>query len=115
MLLSNTFNSMRKLSKASVWLENLEGGIEYLRDVIINDKLGINAQLEADADKLISSYQCEWTTTLSNDDQLKRFSHFINSDERDSNVVFVSEREQHRPATEEEKAPIYNISVEEHA
>lgn len=104
-----------KLQRTSVWLENLEGGIEYLRDVIINDKLGINAQLEADADKLISSYQCEWTTTLNNDDQLKRFSHFINSDERDSNVVFVSEREQHRPATEEEKAPIYNISVEEHA
>lgn len=102
-----------KVQRTSVWLDNLEGGIEYLRDVIINDKLGINAQLETDVEKLIASFQCEWTTTLEDDSQLKRFNHFINSSERDSNVTFVPEREQHRPATENEKTPIYTISLEE--
>ena len=35
-----------KLSRTSTWLESLEGGIDYLRDVIVSDKLGLNAQLE---------------------------------------------------------------------
>ncbi|PSV22362.1 nitrite reductase (NAD(P)H) [Photobacterium leiognathi subsp. mandapamensis] len=102
-----------KLQRTSTWLESLDGGVEYLREVIINDKLGINEQLEADIEKLINSYQCEWSNTLDNEQQLKRFSHFINSDKRDDNVVFVPSRDQHRPATNEEKAHTYAISLEE--
>ncbi|WP_318488292.1 nitrite reductase large subunit NirB [Photobacterium leiognathi] len=102
-----------KLQRTSTWLESLDGGVEYLREVIVNDKLGINEQLEADIEKLISSYQCEWSNTLDNVQQLKRFSYFINSDKRDDNVVFVPSREQHRPATNEEKAHTYAISLEE--
>ncbi|WP_318444372.1 nitrite reductase large subunit NirB [Photobacterium leiognathi] len=102
-----------KLQRTSTWLESLDGGVEYLREVIVNDKLGINEQLEADIEKLISSYQCEWSNTLDNVQQLKRFSHFINSDKRDDNVVFVPSRDQHRPATNEEKAHTYAISLEE--
>ncbi|WP_220719529.1 nitrite reductase large subunit NirB [Agarivorans litoreus] len=94
-----------KLQRTSVWLENLEGGVDYLREVVVNDKLGINQQLEADVAKLVASYSCEWSDTLNDEAQLKRFAHFINSDQRDENVVFVSEREQHRPATFAEKHP----------
>ncbi|WP_318516901.1 nitrite reductase large subunit NirB [Photobacterium leiognathi] len=102
-----------KLQRTSTWLESLDGGVEYLREVIVNDKLGINEQLEADIEKLINSYQCEWSNTLDNAQQLKRFSHFINSNKRDDNVVFVPSRDQHRPATNEEKANTYAISLEE--
>ncbi|MDO6764974.1 nitrite reductase large subunit NirB [Agarivorans sp. 1_MG-2023] len=94
-----------KLQRTSVWLENLEGGVDYLREVIVNDKLGINQQLEADVTKLIENFSCEWTDTINDEVQLKRFAHFINSDQRDNNVVFVDEREQHRPATFSEKNP----------
>ncbi|EGQ7776784.1 TPA: nitrite reductase large subunit NirB [Vibrio parahaemolyticus] len=93
------------LQRTSVWMENMEGGVEYLRDVIVNDKLGINAQLEADVAKLVDEYECEWTATINDESQLTRFAHFINSDKRDDNVVFVQEREQHRPATFTEKHP----------
>ncbi|OLQ93523.1 nitrite reductase large subunit [Vibrio panuliri] len=93
------------LQRTSVWMENMEGGVDYLREVILNDKLGINAQLEADVAKLVDEYQCEWTATINDESQLTRFSHFINSDKRDENVVFVPEREQHRPATFTEKHP----------
>ncbi|CAM2994545.1 nitrite reductase large subunit NirB [Vibrio rarus] len=93
------------LQRTSVWLENLEGGVDYLREVIVNDKLNINAQLEADVAKLVAEYRCEWTDTLNDEQQLKRFSHFINSDLRDDNLVFVNERDQHRPATYAEKHP----------
>jgi len=32
-----------RLQRTSVWLENLEGGLDYLKDVVINDKLGLTA------------------------------------------------------------------------
>ncbi|MPW36425.1 nitrite reductase large subunit NirB [Vibrio sp. B1Z05] len=93
------------LQRTSVWLENLESGVDYLRDVIVEDKLNINAQLEADVAKLVEEYRCEWTDAINDELQLTRFSHFINSDLRDDNVVFVDAREQHRPATFTEKHP----------
>ncbi|MBE3702079.1 nitrite reductase large subunit [Vibrio parahaemolyticus] len=93
------------LQRTSVWMENMEGGVDYLREVIVDDKLGINAQLEADVAKLVDEYECEWTATINDESQLTRFAHFINSDKRDENVVFVQEREQHRPATFTEKHP----------
>lgn len=92
-----------RLQRTSVWMDNLEGGLKYLQDVIINDTLGIGAELEAQMQHLVDTYQCEWKTTVEDPEKLKRFRHFINSDAKDSNVVFVKERGQIRPATPEEK------------
>ncbi|RKF20268.1 nitrite reductase large subunit [Alginatibacterium sediminis] len=94
-----------KLQRTSVWLENLDGGVDYLRKVIVDDQLGINQQLLSTIEELIANYHCEWTTTISTPASLDRFAHFINSDQRDDNVQFVSEREQHRPARFDEKFP----------
>tara|TARA_R110001583_G_scaffold7720_10_gene37995 strand:- start:18615 stop:21161 length:2547 start_codon:yes stop_codon:yes gene_type:complete len=102
-----------KLTRTSVWLDNLEGGIEYLQQVIMNDKLGINEQLEKEMAEAISHFHCEWATTLKDEQQLQRFAHFINSDAKDGNVVFTPERGQKRPAFHDEKAPVYKISLEE--
>lgn len=93
------------LQRTSVWMDNMEGGVDYLREVIIEDKLGINAQLEADVARLVDEFRCEWKDTIEDESQLTRFAHFINSELRDDNVVFVSERDQHRPATFTEKHP----------
>ncbi|GAA5526001.1 Nitrite reductase [NAD(P)H] [Microbulbifer aestuariivivens] len=92
-----------RLQRTSVWMENMEGGIEYLRKVIIEDSLGIAAELEAEMAYNIGNYQCEWNTTLNDPQKLKRFSHFINSDATDGNLLYVSERGQRRPATADEK------------
>jgi len=86
-----------RLQRTSVWLENMEGGIEYLRDVIIEDSLNITAELEAEMDANVANYQCEWKTTLENPERLKRFKHYINSDELDTNLEFKMEREQRFP------------------
>jgi len=102
-----------KLTRTSVWLQDLEGGIEYLQDVIINDKLSVNEQLEKEMVEAIENYHCEWGTTLKDKQQLQRFAHFINSDAQDDNVVFTPERGQKRPAFLDEKSPTYNISLEE--
>ncbi|MBB3167702.1 nitrite reductase large subunit NirB [Simiduia aestuariiviva] len=92
-----------RLQRTSVWLENLEGGLDYLKQVIIEDSLGLGAELEVEMQHVISRYQCEWKTTLSDPAKLKRFSHFINSDARDDNLVYVQERAQVRPAREQER------------
>lgn len=95
-----------KLQRTSTWMENMEGGIDYLTDVIINDSLNIAEELEQEMALVIDNYQCEWKTTINSPERLKRFSHFINSDQTDDGVVFVEEREQNRPASEAERNDI---------
>jgi len=92
-----------RLQRTSVWRDNMEGGLEYLKNVVINDSLGLAAELEADMAHVVSTYQCEWKTTVNDPEKLKRFRHFVNSNEKDENVVFVEERGQIRPATPAEK------------
>ncbi|SDZ99066.1 nitrite reductase large subunit NirB [Microbulbifer marinus] len=91
-----------KLQRTSVWLENLDGGLDYLREVIIDDKLGIGAELEAQMANVVGTYQCEWKTAINDPEMLKRFRQFVNSDEADEKIVFVEERSQPRPARQEE-------------
>jgi nitrite reductase (NADH) large subunit len=92
-----------RLQRTSVWMENMEGGLDYLKAVVIDDKLAICAQLENQMQYVIDTYQCEWLTTIQDESKLKRFRHFINSDQPDDNVVFVEERGQIRPADEDER------------
>ena len=92
-----------RLQRTSTWLENLEGGIDYVRKVVCEDSLGIGAELEADMQKLVDTYECEWKKAIDDPEILKRFRHFVNSDEPDRNVVFVAERGQIRPARPDER------------
>ena len=87
-----------RLQRTSVWLENLEGGIDYVRKVVCEDSLGIGAELEADMQRHVDTYECEWKKAIETPEILKRFRHFVNSDAPDANVVFVAERGQKRPA-----------------
>lgn len=93
-----------RLQRTSVWLENMEGGLAYLKKVVIDDKLGIVDELEAQMQANIDAYQCEWKTTVENPELQKRFKHFINTDERDENLAYVLERGQIRPAFKDERA-----------
>ncbi|MGH1469715.1 MAG: nitrite reductase large subunit NirB [Cellvibrionaceae bacterium] len=95
-----------RLQRTSVWLENLEGGLDYLKKVVIDDKLGICSELEAEMGRVVDTYQCEWKTTIESPEKLKRFQHFINASEEDDNLVYMDERGQKRPATKEERIKI---------
>ena len=92
-----------RLQRTSTWMDNLEGGLEYLKEVIIDDKLGICEELEKEMALIVNTYECEWKKTINDPERLKLFRTFVNSDKKDSNVVFVQERNQIRPATAEEK------------
>ena len=100
-----------KLQRTSKWRVAMEGGLEYLQAVIIDDSLGIVDELEAQMQLLIDNYVCEWKETINDAEKLKRFRHFVNSEKGDDNVVFVEEREQIRPAKPEEKAQIHLVEL----
>jgi len=92
-----------RLQRTSVWMDNMEGGLEYLKSVIIDDKLGLAAELEQEMSAVVDTYQCEWKTTIEDPQKLKRFSHFVNSKLHDENVIFTTERKQIRPAVTSER------------
>ncbi|MDX1587714.1 MAG: nitrite reductase large subunit NirB [Oleiphilaceae bacterium] len=86
-----------RLQRTSVWLENLEGGLDYIKDVVINDSLGIGAELEAQMAHVIDTYQCEWQSALSDPEKLRRFREFVNDEREDPVQQWVTERGQKRP------------------
>ena len=99
-----------RLQRTSVWRENLEGGLDYLKQVVIEDKLGIAAELEAQMQHVIDTYACEWKEAVTDPAVRRRFRHFVNSEQGDENVVFVPERGQIRPADPDERRRVIPIA-----
>ncbi|MDX3906208.1 MAG: nitrite reductase large subunit NirB [Pigmentiphaga sp.] len=87
-----------RLQRTSVWRESLEGGLDYLKAVVIGDSLGLAAELEAQMQLVVDRYECEWANALSNPEKLKRFRTFVNDRRADPDIRFVEERGQRRPA-----------------
>jgi nitrite reductase (NADH) large subunit len=87
------------LTRTAPWLESMEGGIDYLRNVVCNDSLGMAAQWEAEMDSLVHNYKCEWKEAIENPEIRKRFTHFVNApDVKDPTVSFVPMRDQIKAA-----------------
>jgi len=85
------------LVRTSTWLEKLEGGLDYLKQVVIEDSLGIAETLDKEMQELVDSYSCEWTEVIESPELQKRFKHFTNSDDRDDNIEYVPMRGQIMP------------------
>jgi nitrite reductase (NADH) large subunit len=83
------------LTRTATWLNKLDGGMSYLKNVVVNDSLGIAAQLEDEMQLLVDSFHCEWKEVVNNPQLRKRFSHFVNAPaEKDPNVKFQTMRQQ---------------------
>ena len=87
-----------RLTRTAVWLDKMEGGIEYLRDVIVHDRLGIAADLERQMQFLADTYKCEWAEVVRDPEKRRLFKQFANTDETEPTIEFVKERDQKRPA-----------------
>jgi nitrite reductase (NADH) large subunit len=85
------------LVRTATWLDKLEGGMDYLKEVILFDRLGICETLEAEMESLVGTFECEWKQVLEKPRLLKRFSHFVNTDEKDDNIEFIPLRDQKMP------------------
>lgn len=88
------------LTRTATWLNKMEGGISNLKNVVINDSLGIAEQLEAEMQLLVDNYKCEWKEVVDDPALRKRFNHFVNApEEKDPTIQFQPMRSQKR-ATE---------------
>ncbi|MGQ4878985.1 nitrite reductase large subunit NirB [Billgrantia sp. LNSP4103-1] len=87
-----------RLQRTSVWRENLEGGLDYLKQVILEDSLGIGEELDRQMQTVIDTYECEWAKAISDPEKLKRFRSFVNDARPDPDIIYTTERGQLRPA-----------------
>ncbi|MBV9661714.1 MAG: nitrite reductase large subunit [Acidimicrobiales bacterium] len=95
-----------RLQRSSTWLEAMEGGIDHLRRVVVEDSLGLAADLEAAMAEHVARYRCEWRETLEDPIRLRRFRSFVNADVADPDIVMTEERGQPRPAFEWERVEL---------
>ncbi|TQV97530.1 nitrite reductase [Cordyceps javanica] len=87
-----------KLQRTAPWLETLPGGITYLQDVILRDKLGICASLEAQMKELVDSYFDEWAEAVADPAIKARFAQFDNApDAALPGMELQSDRDQSHP------------------
>jgi NAD(P)H-dependent nitrite reductase small subunit len=99
-----------RLTRTSVWLDKMEGGIGHLRDVVVRDSLGIAEDLERQMQHLVDTYECEWKAVVNDPAQRALFRHFANDSASDDTVVFVPERGQIKPADGPKRAdPLKNV------
>ena len=85
------------LVRTSTWLEKLDGGLDYLKEVVVHDRIGIAETLEIEMQKLVDTFECEWKQVIEKPRLMNRFRHFVNSDEKDDTIEFVSLRDQKMP------------------
>jgi nitrite reductase (NADH) large subunit len=86
-----------RLERTAGWQRKLPGGIDYVRRVVVDDELGIGAELEAEMAAHVASYECEWSATLDDPARLARFVSYVNTDEPDPTIARVELRGQRIP------------------
>jgi nitrite reductase (NADH) large subunit len=88
-----------QLQRTASWLQSLDGGLDYLRSVIVDDSLGIGGELDAAVARHVERYEDDWAAVLADPGRLRRFVSFVNAPGTpDPSIAFVSERGQPRPA-----------------
>ncbi|SED81052.1 nitrite reductase large subunit NirB [Ruania alba] len=93
-----------RLQRTAPWIEDVEGGLDGVRDVIMSDSLGIAADLDAAMAEHVGAYRDEWAAVLEDPEKLRRFGSFVNAPETpDPDLAYVNERGQIRPATPAER------------
>jgi nitrite reductase (NADH) large subunit len=93
-----------RLQRTAPWVEEVEGGLDGVRAVVLEDNLGIAAELDAAMAAHVDRYTDEWRATLDDPEKLRRFASFVNAPTTpDPSLAYVTERGQRRPATADER------------
>ena len=96
-----------RLQRTAGWIEALDGGLDHVRSVVVDDALGLAADLEADMARHVAGYRDEWRATLDDPGKLARFVAFVNAPGvSDPSLVRVAERGQSRPPRRGETATL---------
>ncbi|KAG1838472.1 hypothetical protein C8R48DRAFT_782386 [Suillus tomentosus] len=94
-----------KLMRAARWVEQFDGGVERLKAILLDNELGICADLEREMGKLIGSYADEWKTVVNDPARRRQFRHFVNADGRHPQTEAITERGQEHPADWPKRLP----------
>ncbi len=79
-----------RLQRTAPWVEQLDGGLDHLRDVVCNDSLGLADEFEEAMARHVAAYACEWKGVLEDPEKLSRFVSFVNApDAPDPTVTFT--------------------------
>ncbi|MFJ8580947.1 nitrite reductase large subunit NirB [Micromonospora sp. NPDC093277] len=88
-----------RLQRTAAWIEAMDGGLDHLRSVLVDDSLGLCAELDAAMARHVASYSDEWRDVLENPERLRRFTSFVNApDVPDPSITFAVQRGQLVPA-----------------
>jgi len=104
-----------KLMRTARWLESFEGGVERLRRIIIDDELGICADLDAGIQQIIAGYEDEWTRVVNEPERRKQFKKFANASRTLPEAERITERGQKRPADWAKSFGAQKFNVEDFA
>ena len=88
-----------RLERTATWQRKLPGGIDFVRRVVIDDELAIGAELEADMERNVESYRCEWRETIEDPSRRARFVSFVNTDAPDPTIADTRVRGQRIPVS----------------
>ncbi len=97
-VISYYIKTAEPLQRTAPWFNKLEGGLAYLKEVVIEDSLGICSELDAHMQHHVDTFVCEWKDAVEDPEKRKKFSHFINSEEADPTIEWVEMRGQRIPA-----------------
>ncbi|KNC78660.1 hypothetical protein SARC_08918 [Sphaeroforma arctica JP610] len=86
-----------RLERTAKWLTKLEGGVEQLKRVVIDDALGLAETLDAHMALLIDTYVCEWKKVVDNPERWAYFDQFRNTTAKQDMITLESTRDQIRP------------------
>jgi len=96
-----------KLERTAPWQAKLPSGkngggpIEHLKEVIIEDSLGICDELDTRMQHLVDTYHDEWAEVVKDPERRKKFKQFVNTDTnvpKEKMIEFIDMRGQNRPA-----------------
>jgi nitrite reductase (NADH) large subunit len=101
-----------RLQRTARWIEDIDGGLEHVRGVVVDDSLGLADELEATMRRHVDDYQDEWAATLADPERLRRFRSFVNApDAPDIGIPRVTERGQLRPARADDAEHVVGLGM----
>ncbi|MGZ4473544.1 MAG: nitrite reductase large subunit NirB [Nocardioidaceae bacterium] len=101
-----------RLQRTAAWIDALDGGLDRVREVVVDDALGLGAELEAEMARHVDTYFDEWRSTLADPDKLSRFVSFVNAPGTpDPSISFTTERGQIAPADGDEQVVVAGGSI----
>ena len=108
--------SADRLQRTATWIQSIEGGLDHVKEVVIQDSLGLSGELESAVATHVDKYQDEWNLVLEDPVKLQYFSSFVNAPAQpDPSIEFITERAQPRPTPVNllAKKPNREVSVDE--